>query len=48
MIADGARALAERVPVDEAIALIEDAGGLFGDAGDLLGGLLDRAESLIP
>jgi hypothetical protein len=48
LIADGARALAVRVPVDEAIALIENAGSLFGDAEDLLGGLLDQAEGLIP
>jgi hypothetical protein len=48
LVADGARAVAERVPVDEAIALIEDAEALFGDASDLLGGLLDQAESLVP
>jgi hypothetical protein len=48
VIADGARAIAARIPVDEGIALIEDAESLFGDAGDFLGGLLDQAESLIP
>ena len=48
LIADGARAVASRVPVDEAIGLIENAEALFGDAGDLLGGLLDQAQSLIP
>jgi hypothetical protein len=48
VIADGARAVAARVPVDEAIGLIENAQVLFGDAGDFLGGLLDQAEGLIP
>ena len=48
VIADGARAIAERVPVDEGIALIENGEALFGGAEDLLGGLLDQAESLIP
>jgi hypothetical protein len=48
VIADGARAVAERVPVDEAIALIENAETLFGDASDLLGGLLGQAAELIP
>ncbi|HEX2128623.1 MAG TPA: hypothetical protein VHF58_05350 [Solirubrobacterales bacterium] len=48
LIADGARALAKRVPVDEAIALIQNAEALFGDATSLFGGLLDQAESLIP
>ena len=48
LIADGARAVAARVPVDEAIGLIENAEALFGDAGDLLGGLLDQAQDLIP
>jgi hypothetical protein len=48
LIADGARAVAERVPVDEAIALIEDAEVLFSDAGEVIGGLLGRAESLFP
>jgi hypothetical protein len=48
LVADGARAVAERVPVDEAISLIENAQALFGDAGDFLGGLLDQAGSLIP
>jgi hypothetical protein len=33
------RALAERIPVEEAIALIQDARGLFEQAGGLLGPL---------
>lgn len=48
LIADGARAVAERVPVDEAIALIEGAEALFTDARGVPGGLLDEAQSLIP
>ena len=51
LVADGLRAVATRVPVDEAIGLIEDGGAIFGDAGgvlDDLGGLLDQAQGLLP
>jgi hypothetical protein len=40
LVATGLRAVAARLPVDEAIALIEDASGLFDDAGGVLGDLL--------
>ena len=45
------REVAERIPVDEAIRLIQDARPLFEDTQGFLGGLgsfLDQAESLIP
>jgi hypothetical protein len=51
LVADGLRAVATRVPVDEAIGLIENGSAIFGDAGgviDDLGGLLDQAGDLIP
>ena len=51
IVADGLRAVAERVPVDEAIGLIENAQSVFEDgqgALDQLGGLLDSAGSLLP
>jgi hypothetical protein len=51
LAATGLRAVASRLPVDEAIALIEDASSLFGDAGgvlDDLGGLLEGAGELVP
>ena len=51
LVADGLRALAARLPVDETIALIGDASALFGDAGGFLdgvGGLLDQAGDLLP
>ena len=51
LAAEGLRAVAARLPVDEGIALIEDATGLFDGAGgivDDLGGLLDRAGGLVP
>lgn len=51
LVADGLRALAARLPVDETIALIEDAGTIFNGAGgvlDDLGGLLDQAEGVLP
>ena len=48
IVADGARAVASRLPVNEGIALIEDAGALFGDAGEFLDGLIEGAESLLP
>jgi hypothetical protein len=43
-VADGLRLVAARLPVDEAVALIENADDLFDDAG----GLLDRAGDLLP
>jgi hypothetical protein len=45
------REVAERIPVDEAIQLIEDSRPLFQDAEGFLGGLggfLGQAESLLP
>ena len=39
IVADGLRAVAERIPVDEAIALIDDASALFEGAGGVLEGL---------
>ncbi len=36
LVADGLRAIATRLPVDESIAVIEDAGGLLDGAGELL------------
>jgi hypothetical protein len=47
-VADGMRTAAENLPVDETIALIEDAGALFDDAEGILGGLLDQAGQLVP
>ena len=47
----GCALVAARLPVDEAIALIEDASELFEGAGGLLdgvGGLLDQAGDLVP
>lgn len=40
LVATGLRALASRLPVDEAIALIDDASELFEGASDTLGNLL--------
>ncbi len=48
LVADGMRAVATRLPVDEAIALIGDAQGALGDAGGLLDDVLDQAEDLLP
>jgi hypothetical protein len=51
LIADGLRAIAVRLPVDDAIAVIEDGGEFLDGAGgviDDLGGLLDRAGELLP
>jgi hypothetical protein len=51
LVAGGLRAIAARLPVDEGIALIEDASELFDGAGgglDDLGGVLDRAGGLLP
>jgi len=39
IVADGLRAVAERLPVDEAIGLIGDASSFIGDAGGVLGQL---------
>jgi hypothetical protein len=44
LVADGLRIVAARLPVDEGIALIEDASGLFEGAG----GLIDGLGSLLP
>lgn len=41
LVADGLRAVATRVPVDEAIGLIGDASSFIGDAGGVLGQLGD-------
>jgi hypothetical protein len=51
LVAEGLRAVAARLPVDEGIALIEDASELFDGTGgvlDELGGALDRAGGLLP
>ena len=51
LIAGPLRELAQRVPVDEGIALIEDSGQLFGDTQgflESLPALLDQASGLIP
>ena len=51
IVADGLRALAQRVPVDEAIGLIRDGSAVFSDAQGLigrLGGLLDSVGGVIP
>jgi hypothetical protein len=51
LVAAPLREVAQRIPVDEGIALLEDSRGLFQDAGGLLGGLggvIDDAERLIP
>lgn len=42
------RELAVRLPVDEAVSVIADAGELFAAAGDLLDGLADRLEGVVP
>lgn len=47
-VAGGARAIAERVPVDEAIDLIQGAESLFGGAKGVVGDVLDRAGELLP
>ena len=41
IVADGLRAVASRLPVDEAIGLIGDASSFIGDAGGVLGQLGD-------
>lgn len=48
VVASGLRALAERLPVDEAIGLFGDASAVVGDVDGALGGLLDQAEGLLP
>jgi hypothetical protein len=51
LVAAGLRAIAAQLPVDEGIALIEDASELFDGSGgvlDDLGGVLDRAGELLP
>jgi hypothetical protein len=48
LVADGLRAAAIRLPVDEAIAVISDAEGFIGDPGGALGGLLNEAGDLLP
>jgi hypothetical protein len=51
VIADGLRALAARLPVDEAVGLIDDAQRVFEGAGGVLddiGGVIDEVEGLIP
>ena len=48
LVATGLRAIAARLPVDEAIALIGDASAVVGDVDGALGGLLDQAEGLLP
>jgi len=48
LVASGLREVAERLPVDETIALIIDGSELFGDAQGLLGGLLDEVGGLLP
>jgi hypothetical protein len=44
LVADGLRAAAERLPVDEALGLIDDAQSIFEGAG----GILDQLGDLIP
>lgn len=51
LIAAPLREVAQRIPVDEGLALLEDSRPFFEDAGGLLGelgGLLDQAEGLVP
>ena len=48
VIASGLREVAERLPVDETIALIIDGSELFGDAEDVVGGVIDDLEGLLP
>ncbi len=46
IVADGLRLVGARIPVDEGIALIEDASGLFEDAEGFVGGLGGDGEVL--
>lgn len=48
IVADGLRLIGARIPVDEGIALIEDASALFEDAEGFLGGLGDDVLDLLP
>jgi hypothetical protein len=48
IVAGGLRALANRIPVEEAIALIGGAEDAFDGAGGILDDLLDQADDLLP
>jgi hypothetical protein len=51
LLADGLRVVASRLPVDEAVAVIENGGDFLRGAGgviDDLGGLLERGPDLLP
>ncbi len=48
IVADGLRLIGARIPVDEGIALIEDASALFEDAEGFLGGLGADVLDLLP
>ena len=48
LVADGLRLIGARIPVDEGIALIEDAGAVFEDADGFLGGLGGDVLDLLP
>lgn len=48
IVADGLRQIAARIPVDEAIALIEDSSAVFEDAQGFVGGLGDDVLDLLP
>lgn len=47
VVADGLRLIGTRIPVDEGIALIEDASGLFEDAEGFLSGLFEEVDELL-
>ena len=48
IVAEGLRAVASRLPVDEALAVMTDAQGFLDDPGGALGDLLDEAGGLLP
>jgi hypothetical protein len=48
LVAGGARALADRIPVEEAIALISGAEDLFEGAGGIIDDIVDQADDLLP
>jgi hypothetical protein len=48
LVASILREVARRVPVDEAIELIQDSRRLFEGGGGIAGGLLEGAEALLP
>jgi hypothetical protein len=48
LLASGLREAAERLPVDETIALIIDGRELFEDAEGILGDLIDQVDDLLP